>query len=121
MGVIEIIQGMLDELVNKEVVSNVVAATRDGLLIASSPYKGFKEEVFAAMCATILASAETALSELVGGTPEIIFARGEKSTLVVMGAGNTALVGVVLSSEGGVDEVEKVAENVGRVIDGYRE
>jgi|Deesub1362A_J573_1020465.scaffolds.fasta_scaffold00039_191 predicted regulator of Ras-like GTPase activity (Roadblock/LC7/MglB family) len=116
MGVMEPIQKMLDEFVQRGMATSIIAATRDGLLIASSPYKGFKEEVFAAMCATLLASAETSMSELANEEPQTIFAKGENFILVVIGAGENVIIGGLVSSESEICEVEKLAHDIEDII-----
>ena len=82
MGGYEYIHTLVDRLVEKGA-SMALVATRDGLMLASSPYKGFREEVLSAMCAAMLASAETAMAKSSSsGGPSKVIVVSDKSVLL---------------------------------------
>ncbi|MEM2918212.1 MAG: roadblock/LC7 domain-containing protein [Candidatus Altiarchaeota archaeon] len=66
--------------------------TRDGLLIASDLPRDVDAETFAAMSATMLGAAETAVSELKRGIVERVIAEGKQSKLIAKGAGASAVL-----------------------------
>ncbi|MHC1625679.1 MAG: roadblock/LC7 domain-containing protein [Methermicoccaceae archaeon] len=99
MGGYEYIHTLVDRLVEKGA-SMALVATRDGLMLASSPYKGFREEVLSAMCAAMLASAETAMAKSSSsGGPSKVIVVSDKSVLLVKGAGTIGLIAVLLQNE----------------------
>ena len=70
--------------------------TRDGLLIASDLPRDIDAETFAAMSATMVGAAETAVSELKKGDVERVIVEGRESKLITQGSGpNVVLVAMV--------------------------
>ena len=87
---------LLEGLEQEGDVEYAALVTRDGLLIASGSKGGINEETFAAMSATMLGAAETAVSELKRGVVERVIAEGEQTKLITTGAGpNAVLVSMV--------------------------
>ncbi len=66
--------------------------SRDGLLISSLLSDGVDAETFAAMSATMVGAAETAVSELKKGNMERIIVESKDSKIVAVGAGPSALL-----------------------------
>jgi len=101
---------LLEKLEQEGDVEYATLVTRDGLLIASgsngeSEDSSFMRipagipisseingENFAAMSATMLGAAETAISELKRGTVEGVTAEGEQTKLITTGAGPNAVL-----------------------------
>jgi len=89
----EELEELLNTLRDRADLDEVALVTRDGLLVASSTSQAdFHEEVFAAMSATVLASAETAMQEMKKGTPSWVVVVSEEARLVAMGAGEKVLL-----------------------------
>jgi len=88
------LEEILSTLKDRAELDEVALVTRDGLLVASStsPQADFHEEVFAAMSATVLASAETAMHEMKRGPPSWVVVVSDEARLVAMGAGEKALL-----------------------------
>ncbi len=113
----EEIEDVLETLKEEAGLDEVALVTRDGLLVASSTsHTGFREEVFAAMSATVLASAETAMEEMGKGIPSWVVVVSDDARLVAMGAGERVLlVGIAPSgAELGaiITQIEKVAKRL---------
>ncbi len=66
--------------------------TRDGLLISSDLPRDIDAETFAAMSATMIGAAETAVGELKKGTVERVIAEGKEVKLITKGAGTSAVL-----------------------------
>lgn len=94
--------------------------SRDGLLISSLLSSGVDAETFAAMSATMVGAAETALSELKKGSMESIMVESEKSKIIATGAGPAALLVAMTSSKVNLGlllmEMKKTAEVIAGVL-----
>jgi len=87
---------VLKELASIGDIEGSAIVTRDGLLIASDLSVDIDAETLAAMSATMVGAAETAVSELKRGTVERVIAEGEQTKLITTGAGaNAVLVSMV--------------------------
>jgi len=69
--------------------------TRDGLLVASDISSGVDAETFAAMSASMVGAAETAMIEVKGGNPDRVIVESETAKLISLGAGEKALLVVL--------------------------
>lgn len=65
--------------------------TRDGLLVASDTSTDVDAETFAAMSASMVGSAETAIAEVKAGTTARVIVETENSKMIALGAGPKAL------------------------------
>ncbi len=90
--------------------------TRDGLLIASDLPKDIDAETFAAMSATMVGAAETAIAELKKGTVERVIAEGRDSKLITKGAGPNAVLVSMVTQDANLGlilvEMGKTADNI---------
>lgn len=66
--------------------------SRDGIMLGSSSSATFNESWFAAMTATLLASAESASVIIQTKAPDMVSIQSPDATLVIMGAGDKLLV-----------------------------
>ncbi|MDP7078609.1 MAG: roadblock/LC7 domain-containing protein [Candidatus Undinarchaeales archaeon] len=73
--------------------------TTEGLLIASDIFKGTDPAVFAAMSATMMGAAETALIELRKGHVNRFIVETSTGRLIAIGAGSTAVLVVLTGPE----------------------
>lgn len=117
----EELEDALKEVKERAGLDEVALVTRDGLLIASSTsQQGFHEEVFAAMSATMLASAETAMEEMQKGVPRRVVVESEMAKLVAVGAGEKALLVGVAPARVGLGlvivEIERAARRLGELL-----
>jgi hypothetical protein len=79
-----------------------VVVSRDGLLIAADIPPDVNAEMFAAMSATTLGAAETAVSELGKELPERVITESKDAKIITCGAGPQALFVVMTKPEAGL-------------------
>jgi predicted regulator of Ras-like GTPase activity (Roadblock/LC7/MglB family) len=94
--------------------------SRDGLLMASNIPQGVQAETFAAMSATMLGAAETAVNELKKGIVERVIAESKEAKIITVGAGPNALL-VTMTGAGAtlglvLVEMEKASEKVKELL-----
>jgi len=93
---IETLLEILRKLTEVGDVEGSAIVTRTGLLIASNLPEDINAETFAAMSATVIGAADTAISELKGNDVSGVIIEGEEAKLIMMDAGpNTILVSMV--------------------------
>ena len=92
--------------------------TIDGLLITSDIFKGTDPAVFAAMSATMVGAAETALIELNKGSVNRFIVESSTGRLIAMGAGPTAVLVVLAGPEAALGTV---LMEMGRAVSRIRE
>ena len=87
--------------------------SRDGLLIYSDA-SSVHAESFAAMCATLLSSAEVAMDEIGSGLPNIVAVEGKNKKIIVSGAGKDMLIAVIVSksSKNIYEAIKKAAKEI---------
>ena len=73
--------------------------TRDGLLISSLLPPDTDAETFAAMSATMIGAAETAVSELKKGTTNRVIVEGNDCKLIAAGVGNNAILVCMVAAQ----------------------
>lgn len=69
--------------------------TRDGLLISSDIPAGVDGEAFAAMSASMVGAAETAMGEVKGGNPNRVIVESDTAKIISLGTGEKALLVVL--------------------------
>jgi len=94
--------------------------TRDGLLIASDLPRDVDADTFAAMSATMLGAAETAVSELKRGIVERVIAEGKQAKLIAKGAGSSAVLVSMVRADANLGlvlvEMGKASEKIEKEI-----
>jgi hypothetical protein len=112
----EMLEEVLKDLETTGDIEASAVISRDGLLMASAIPASFYAETFAAMSATMLGAAETAISELGRGMPERVIAESDKTKIIACGAGEKALLVAMTRPEAKLGlilvEMEKAAEKV---------
>lgn len=73
--------------------------TRDGLLIASELSENIDEDTFAAMSATMIGAAETAIQELKKSSPERVIVESKNAKLITTGAGEQAILACIVDPD----------------------
>jgi len=76
--------------------------SRDGLLMASDIPESVHAETFAAMSATMLGAAETAVAELKKGIPDRLIIESKEGKVITIGAGPKVLLVVLTAPEAGL-------------------
>lgn len=94
--------------------------SRDGLLISSFLSGGVDAETFAAMSATMVGAAETAVSELKKGSMERVIVESRDSKIIATGAGPSALLVVMASSKANLGlvlmEMKKFSDQISSIL-----
>lgn len=94
--------------------------SRDGLLISSLLSGSVDAETFAAMSATMVGAAETAVSELKKGTLERVIVESRDSKIIAVGAGASALLVAMTGPKVNIGlvlvEMKKAADGITDVL-----
>jgi predicted regulator of Ras-like GTPase activity (Roadblock/LC7/MglB family) len=99
MSTKNLIDEVLRELKSVGGILSSAVVTRDGLLVASDTSPDVDAETFAAMSASMVGSAETAVTEVKGGTAMRVIVESENSKLIALGAGPKVLLVVLTIRE----------------------
>ncbi len=94
-----LIDEVLRELKSVGGIQSSAVVTRDGLLVASDVSPDVDAETFVAMSASMVGSAETAVTEVKGGTAMRVIVESENSKLIALGAGPKVLLVVLTIRE----------------------
>jgi len=96
-------KSLIDEILHGlKTVGGVISSavvTRDGLLVSADASTDVDAETFAAMSASMMGSAETAITEVKGGTAGRVIVESENSKLIALGAGPKVLLVVLTTRE----------------------
>lgn len=116
----EELEGVLKQLQNVGDVEGCAIVTRDGLLVAQIMPDTTDPETFAAMTATMVGAAETAVSELKKGGLLRIIAESEQSKIIATGSGEQSITVVMVKSDGNVGlvllELKKSAQKIADIM-----
>lgn len=88
----EKIHGFIEKISAVEGVSACALISRDGIMLGKSMQTEFNEPWFAAMNATLFASAESASTIIKAASPDMVTIFSRDNTIVVMGAGEKLLI-----------------------------
>lgn len=92
MSTKNLIDEILRELKAVGGIESSAVVTRDGLLVASDTSPDVDAETFAAMSASMVGSAETAVAEVKGGTAARVIVETENFKLIAVDAGPKVLL-----------------------------
>jgi len=95
----ERIDSLLEEFVSGGDVEGAAVVTRDGLLVTSSFSSNTDAETLAAMTATMMGSAETAMHELKKKEIERVIVEAKDSKMIAMGTGEETILVCMVSSK----------------------
>ncbi len=116
----EMIGQVLTDLKNVGDVEASAVVSRDGLLMAGDISSNIRAETFAAMSATMLGAAETAISELNKGVPNRVIVETSQGKIVATGAGPKALLVMMVRADAGLGlvlvEMDKAAGKIKEVL-----
>lgn len=117
----EILEKLLSDLKKVGGIEASAVVSRDGLLMASDIPSGIHAETFAAMNATMVGAAETAVSELKKGVPERVIAESKEAKVIATGAGSKALLVVMTGPDAGLGlvlvEMARITEKIKGLLD----
>lgn len=120
LGLKERINQFIKEITGVEGVTACVIASRDGILMGKAFTGGVSVPSFAAMCATMLASAEAAASISHIQPPERITVRGPDASIMVISAGERTLLAAVLTPSADLEAtyaaLTKIATDIAEVL-----
>lgn len=115
-----LLEKVLTDLKKVGGVEAAAVASRDGLLLNSIMPMEQYAETFAAMSATMLGAAETAITELDKGLPERVIVESEHGKLITIGAGPKGLLVVLTTQNAGLGlillEVEKASKLIKDIL-----
>lgn len=89
---------ILQKITSAGDVEGAAVITRDGLMIASELTESIDGDTFAAMAATMMGAAETAIQELKKSSPDRIIVESPKAKLITVGAGEQAILACIVNS-----------------------
>ncbi|MEN6609409.1 MAG: roadblock/LC7 domain-containing protein [Methanoregulaceae archaeon] len=116
----EKISGFIEELRGIEGVTACALVSRDGIMIGKHFDADLNEPWFAAMSATLLASAESAASIIKVKSPDSVTIHAEDAAIIVMGAGEKLLVAVIVGKNADCTAVhgksQAVAQRIAEVL-----
>lgn len=116
----EMIGQVLQDLKNVGDVEASAVVSRDGLLMAGNISSDIRAETFAAMSATMLGAAETAISELNKGVPNRVIVETPQGKIIATGAGPKALLVLMVQANAGLGlilvEMDKAAGKIKEVL-----
>lgn len=120
MSIQSLIKTALHELKRVGGIDSSAVVTRDGLLVASDISEGVDAETFAAMSATMVGAAETAMSEVGASNPERVIVESETVKIISMGAGPKTLLIVLTESDAPLGlvllKIAETAEKINKLI-----
>ncbi|MDD3574196.1 roadblock/LC7 domain-containing protein [Methanospirillum sp.] len=111
------IAGIIESIRLIEGVKLCALISRDGILLGRYSASDFNEAWFAAMCATLLASAESAAVIVKVQSPEMVTIHSPDGILIIMGAGEKILIAALVDPAWDMIQMtgmlKEVAEDVG--------
>ena len=117
----ERIDSLLQELVASGDVEGAAVVTRDGLLVTSSLSSKVDAETLAAMTATMMGSAETAMHELKKKELERVIVETRDSKLITMGAGEETILVAMVSEKVNLGliliSMKKIAQKIEKEVE----
>jgi predicted regulator of Ras-like GTPase activity (Roadblock/LC7/MglB family) len=113
----EKIAGIIEDITKLEGVRLCALVSRDGIMLGKQAAGEFNEAWFAAMSATLLASAESAAVIIKIQSPEMVTIQSSDGILIIMGAGDkillTALIDPLIDMVKITGSLREIAEEVG--------
>lgn len=113
----EKIAGIIESIRLIEGVKLCALVSRDGIMLGRYSAGDFNEAWFAAMCATLLASAESAAVIVKIQSPEMVTLHSPDGILIIMGAGEKILLAALVDPAWDLQQMtgmlREIAEDVG--------
>ncbi|MCC7573134.1 MAG: roadblock/LC7 domain-containing protein [Candidatus Methanofastidiosum sp.] len=112
---------MLKELsgTSPDIEASAIVST-DGLVIASALPKDVEEDRVAAMSAAMLSLGERTSKELMKGSLEEVFVKGQNGYILLLGAGEEAVLTALARKDAKLGlvflDMKRAAEEIGKVI-----
>ena len=118
---IEKLTEMLKDLsgASPDIEASAIVST-DGLVIASALPQDVEEDRVAAMSAAMLSLGERTSKELMKGSLEEVFVKGQNGYILLMGAGEEAVLTALATKDAKLGlvflDMKRAAEEIGKVI-----
>jgi len=116
----ERLETLLDGIKNIESVEESAIASRDGLIICSKCKKEYSAEIVIAMLAVLHKSAGTALAGIGKEIPDRVIVESNKGRIITAGAGEKALLIVIIKPNVSLlsvlNEMEKTSEKIKEIL-----
>jgi len=118
---IEILTEMLKDLrgTSPDIEASAIVST-DGLVIASALPKDFEEDRVAAMSAAMLSLGERTSKELMKGSLEEVFVKGQNGYILLIGAGEEAVLTTLARKDAKLGlvflDMKRAAEEISKII-----
>ncbi len=116
----EMLEKILEDLKAAGGVEASAVVSRDGLPMVGDVPEDVYEKTFAAMNATIIKAAETAVSELGRGPVKRVIVEGDNTRIIGSGAGKNSIVIVMTRPTSGLGlllmEMDKAADRVKKIM-----
>lgn len=113
---------VLDDLRTTGDIEASAVVSRDGLLMASNISSDIHADTFAAMAATMLGAAETAVTELEKGNVERVIAESKEIKIITSGASENVLLVLMARPSAALGlilvEMDKAVKKIGRIMSG---
>lgn len=111
------IQNFIQKINGLQGITSCALVSRDGIMLGNVIPGEFNEPWFAAMTATLFASAESATGIIKAPSPEVVTIGGGESTMVILGAGEKILVMAILEKgleyPRAISDLETIAREIG--------
>jgi predicted regulator of Ras-like GTPase activity (Roadblock/LC7/MglB family) len=114
----EKIQDFIEKIKAIEGVSECALVSRDGIMLGNSMSSEFNEPWFAAMSATLFASAESASGIIKVAAPDRVTLTSKEGSVAVIGAGEKLLLVAVLTGKPESSPAMAALEAIAREIGG---
>lgn len=111
-GLKERINQFIQDIMGVEGVTACVLASRDGILMGKAFTNGVSVPSFAAMTATMLASAEAAASISHIQPPERIIVKSSDAQIIVISAGERTLLAAILTTSADMEAADAALKNI---------
>ncbi len=115
----EKIAGYIDNIHAIQGIVTCSLISRDGIMLGKYATNEFNEPWFAAMCATLLASAESASTIIKLTKPDVVSVATSGNTLVILGAGEKVIITAVLEEsekDAALKELKELAKVIGEAF-----
>jgi predicted regulator of Ras-like GTPase activity (Roadblock/LC7/MglB family) len=118
----EMFEKVLDDLRATGDIEASAIVSRDGLLMVSNISTDVQADTFAAMAATMLSAADTAVAELGKGNSERVIAESKEIKIITSGAGENVLLVLMARPTSALGlilvEMDKAVKKISRIMAG---
>lgn len=114
----EKISVIIDDVKTIDGVKLCALVSRDGIMLGKHAASDFNEAWFAAMCATLLASAESVAVIVKVQSPDMVTIHSPDGVLMIMGAGEKILIAALIDPSKDLGAVTNSLRSISEIIGG---